>query len=814
METKDPRPSPQDLVSQDDVGLWIKSGSNPVTDHTSSPSVTDEEMPRNETEVNPSAVITRYYSVMDDKDADDSFIPPPSHMAPSLLEESSTDAMVNNPTVTFANWAADATEAKADPNGLDRHHGDKHLIAAQNKVDEVKASTEQTSPDTVPLFRDKDNTVPKDQDQTSMEDIGSLMETCYDPSRRHQPDITTGDEELNAEPEDIFSGGQENWRETKAGKDNYPKQVLSSTEGNFGNEPNFDFCDLAETNFKLTPENIDCEGVKTNNPTLSSLCMNDDDIESWGPSELCKCNQNWTETATSQPQVPEIPPEVSNEDEENVDSRPVDYKLTNYDWVRRESGNGEGQPRICVFEDSEEMIATGKQGDGSRRIATDIQQGEQLLQRLQQVQLRQDVHILESPHTSQQVVQEMKGNKKDAIGTEVENLKVREGNLAGGDEREENRSHTVDGEREEMNPMERKKNEKNESPTVPVEPEHHMFAGKEAGNSDDDQTDSWIPVELSPIDPYEISSTQIPFPSTHHRFSAAETAIERQIHEAVQEKKSLQRSGGIFNLADNPDVLEIPFKTNISLDTTTVAQPCQRSTWQFSEQKMQKEISQEIQRELVLVNQVKIPGGYSKGEVRQLKETKLLFEAFQQYNMEGPTRHRKSPTLLTKSHIYPSVMERTRSLEMFSLKSHPISRAHSLRLYKSTSDMEKGPPGFRSKTPTLGSQDKTHLFPTQKQDKKVCLYRSMDSISNDTTVMETGKTREGKTTQESPILKQNPFYKLRPALALQPEVEKDIREAKEREEDLRRQRCTLYGENRQKSEDGEKSNCTPTFEPG
>lgn len=806
MDTRDPRPSPQAVVSQDDGGLWIKTDSNPVTDHTGSPSVTDEEKPQDETEVNPSApaLITRSYSVMVDENADDIFIPPISHMAALLPEEGSTDAMLNNPTVTLANWAADATEAKANPNGLDRHHGDKQLMAAHNELDEVKASTAQTSResmDTVPLSKDKDATVPKDQDQTSMEDIGSLMETCYDPSPRHHPDNTTGYEESNVTPEDILSGGQENWRET-AEKDNYSKQVPSGIEENSENETHFDkkasrdICDLVETNFKLTPENIDCDSV------------NDDDFESWGTPELCKFNQNWMEAATNQPQLPEInhPTEVSNDDEEDVDTRSLDYNLTKYNWVRRESGTGETEPRLPFSEGFEETMTKGKQEDGSRRIASDIQQGEQLLHRLQQVQLRQDVRILESPHTSQQVVQEMRDNIKSVLGTEVEDLTEREGNLRHGDDDND--------EGGEMTPMEREKNEKNESTTVPVEPEDHMIARTEAGDSNDDQSDSWVPAGLSPIDPHETPSIQIPFPSTYQRFSAAETVIERQIHETAQEKQNLQRTGGVFNLADNPDVLEIPFKTNISLDTTTVAQSCQRSDWQFSEQKMQKEISQEIQRELVLVNQGKIPGGYSKGEVRQLKETKLLFEAFQQYNMEGPTRHRKSPTSLTHGHIFPSVLERTHSLEMFSLKSRPISRAHSLRLHKSNSEMEKGSQGLSSKSPTVGSQDKTRLFPKPKQDKNVCLYRSMDSISTYTAVMETGKTREGKMIQGSPILKQNPFYKLRPALALQPEVEKDIREAKEREEELRRQRCTLYGENRQRSEDGEKSQCTPTLEPG
>nr|XP_046272503.1 uncharacterized protein LOC124073965 [Scatophagus argus] len=840
METRDLKPSPPGLVSQDEGGLWMKTDSDPVTGPRDSPSVSCDEKPLDETKVTiPAlALMNRYYSVMDDED--DSFTPPPppTYKAPFLPGEGSTDAMVNNPSMTLANWAADATEAKANPRGLDWHHGEKQLMAAHNKVDEVKTTAAHTSKafvDIVALSKDEDSSLSNDQDQTLMEDADRLVKTYNDPPGRHHPDNTTGDEESNVEPEDvvILSGGQKNWRDTKVEGDNYPTQEPSSFERKSANETFFDkegdktapgdICDLAETDPKRTAENAGCDGVEKNTTFLSSLSVNDYNFETGGSPELCQRNENSTEAATNQPQVRDIQTEVSNDDKENVDTRSMDYKLTKYDWVRRESGTSETQvSQLPISEHSDKTVNKGMQGDGNRSIATDIQQGEQLLQRLQQVQLRQDVHTPENPLTSQQVVQEMRGERRGLLGTEEENLKTKEGNLSGGDEKEESRSHAVDDEEGKMILNEKEKTEMKSKDTetkarisssaMPVEPEHYMIAREEAG--DDDQSDSWVPADLSPIDPHETSSSQIPFPCTHHRFSAAETVIERQIHETAQEKQNLQRAGGLFNLADNPDVLEIPFKTNISLEplATTVAHPCQHSDWQFSEHKMQKEISQEIQRELVLVNQGKIPGGYSKGEVRQLKETKLLFEAFQQDNTEGPTRHRKSPTSLRKGHIYPSVLERTRSLEMFSLKSRPISRAHSLRMYKSTSEMEKSPQDIRSKSPIASSRDKTRLLPNTKQDKHVCLHRSMDSISTDTSVMETGKkSRQGNKTQESPILKHNPFYKLRPSLALQPEVEKDIREAKEREEELRRQRWTLYGENRQNSDDGEKS--APALEP-
>lgn len=135
---------------------------------------------------------------------------------------------------------------------------------------------------------------------------------------------------------------------------------------------------------------------------------------------------------------------------------------------------------------------------------------------------------------------------------------------------------------------------------------------------------------------------------------------------------------------------------------------------------------------------------------------------------------------------------------MFSVRRCPIARAHSLRLNTSVpSEQETRPENMRARSPAGGAQDKTRPSPYRKQDKH--LHRSMDSIS--------------PIGLASPILKRNPFFKLRPALALQPEVEKDIREAREREDELRRQRCALYGDNRQNREE-DKSRCVETLAPG
>ncbi|XP_068193369.1 uncharacterized protein [Antennarius striatus] len=702
-------------------------------------------------------------------------------------------------------------------------------MAVHNKVDEVIASRVQVP---VCFGKDEDFSFPHGQYQASMEDTGTVKESCNDAHQENR----TGDEcsTVRLDETVILSGGQEDCRKAKAEEDDYPQQEPSSPEENpcLSLDKQGDFCSFYDTHSKITTENFDYDSMEASSPALSSLSVNEDDLETWGPPE---CNQNWTEVATNQLQEPETP--VSDED---TDLRSLNYSVVKRDWERRESGTSEiHMAKLPIYEDSEDRAIKGMHRDGGWKIATDIQQGENLLQRLQQVQLRQDVCTPETTHNSQEI-QEMRDEDKGVLEMDEEDVKARKRNATGVNEKEDSSLHNVDDNNENNDDYEddddngrrrvslmgREKIEndgnkdvdtkgRTSSWTEPVESDQCVTGTKEVGDSDDDQISSWAAANLSPVI-HEKPSSQTPFTSIQHRLSAAETTIERQMFEAAQEKQNLQRAGGFYNLAENPDILEIPFKINISLEppAATNAEPSERSDWQFSEQKMQKEISQEIQRELVLVNLGKIPGVYSKGEVRQLKETKLLFEAFQQDNTEGPTRHRKSPTLLTKGQVYPSVLERTHSLEMFSLKSRPIFRAHSLRLHKSTSEMEKSLESFRIKRPTVSSRGKTCLLHTPKPDKNLCLNRSMDSICSKTSAVEGGKkTWEVNPSLESPILKQNPFYKLRPALALQPEVEKDIREAKEREEELRRQRCTLYGEKRRNSEDIEKPLFTPNFKP-
>lgn len=627
-------------------------------------------------------------------------------------QEGGTDTILNNPTVTHANQAADTTEPKANPNGLDRHRDDKQLMASYKEVDKENAILGQSSGGlSVALLSKKDDAnVPNDQDKTSTEDARGQTEIFYKPSRQCQQENKVGAEESYAMLQEIQTKGQEDRIGTKAEIDCYPQQVHA-------------------------PMNYEHHYV--NETHSNETCLN--------------------------------------------------HTFTKYNWTR--SVTEETQTELEIFG----KTSIGRQKEEIGRIATGIELGEELLQRLQHLQLQQDLQVAKCSHSSGEVIQEARGErhseiKKEGV-TEREEMQQRK---EGGSDVE--RDNWMDG-------------EENESVTAPEEPQLCIVSQEK--NQDavckNDLCDSRrLPVgAASPAGQNET----ILSPFLRHKLSAAETAIEKHVHLlAAQETHKLQRADGVCNLADNSDVLEIPFKTDIVLNIAPAVPSCHGRDWQFSEHKMRKEINQDIQRELALVNQGKIPGDYSKGEARQFKETKLLFEAIQQCSIEGPMRRRKSPTLTLKSPIYPSVLERTRSLESFSLRSHPISRAQSLRFHKSNSDMERG---SRSR-----GMSKTCFRLHHKEDKNMHLHKITNPQSANTTILGTWKTCHSKTALESHIQSENPFYKLRPSLVLQPEIERDIREAKEREEELHRRRCALYGENRQRSEDAEVLQCTPTVKSG
>uniref|UniRef100_A0A8C6LRT1 Uncharacterized protein n=1 Tax=Nothobranchius furzeri TaxID=105023 RepID=A0A8C6LRT1_NOTFU len=109
---------------------------------------------------------------------------------------------------------------------------------------------------------------------------------------------------------------------------------------------------------------------------------------------------------------------------------------------------------------------------------------------------------------------------------------------------------------------------------------------------------------------------------------ATETPIEREIRRAIQREQSLRRSRGLPNPHTAPEYVEIPSRKGI-LSQSLTSKWSQNKDREFAGKMMQQEIHEETRREQDLVKIGKIPGFYDKGTVRQIKERKQLFEAFQ-----------------------------------------------------------------------------------------------------------------------------------------------------------------------------------------
>ncbi|XP_055008881.1 uncharacterized protein LOC129408679 isoform X2 [Boleophthalmus pectinirostris] len=748
-------------------------------------SITTEEPFQETPETTPHTppVTAQYYSVMEDECPDELFRSPSLASRLEPKEGSTCEAAATDQSVSQRSF--DGTKANANPECLDWHHGEKQLMTSPSQVNEEMENASPTFEEVVRTDCSSEIHC-VGQDQGLLEDRLRIQECC------HSTDGEAKEYKNDGVPEDQMLDDQD--QELKLVKDTNL---------------------LDETGLNHHIQNIE-------RFNLASVDTED--------------NQNTSEVTLTQSRDNSHKEGTDNPLEDALDS-----DLKGYDWVRRTG-----------VEDDEEDLSTENRGldkeeesagiMSDSRLATEILQGENLLQRLQLVQQRQDLDeiCLQTPkleddtktNVAPETIQEFQeGSDQTQTGSplltmtaQFEHCSIHKTEIVHCNKQSDTRCFVVvteTGTDEDLCKQLEQDVSKSQSKAAQIVGIHQLTAEcdledrcymaskimyeedvctqeKTQSHNESDKQQEEENRDADYIDGIWKSKDEnrIPFPPCH-RLSAAETFMEKQLQESSQIKPDLQRAEGVFDLTENPDILEIPFKTDVCLEPLpTIKDSGPAEDWHFSEQKMQKDISQDMQREMVLVNLGKIPGEYSKGESRHMKDTKLLFEAFQQVKTEGPTRIKKPVASLPKRPVYPTVLERTRSLEMFSQKTSPVWRTHSFRLV-SASEKEKYPETFRPLSPSI--RDKPRLSPYPKHEKHTRMHKSMDSISTSPTSTGDRRTKPEPTREGSPLLKENPFFKLRPALSLQPEVEKDIREAKKREEELHKQRSSLYGEKRQGS---------------
>lgn len=250
-----------------------------------------------------------------------------------------------------------------------------------------------------------------------------------------------------------------------------------------------------------------------------------------------------------------------------------------------------------------------------------------------------------------------------------------------------------------------------------------------------------------------------------------ETPIEREIRRAVEREHSLRRSRGLPNPPTSPEYVEIPLRKAAPYQPLppTKSEKCQGKDRQFAGKKMQQDIYEEAQREQDLVKLGKIPGFYDKGTVRQLKERKQLFEAFQK-----PSESVKSNTVSSSNYISFSEND---------------SLCHKVK-------------GTGSNTRNELTIKSPKVFPEAKSCQIIIIENNFDlptvrpntNIGAITVVDSNKKARKVQDEKDLDLKtpKENPFFKLRSSTSVV-KVEQDIREAQERESELRKQRVNLYG---------------------
>lgn len=349
--------------------------------------------------------------------------------------------------------------------------------------------------------------------------------------------------------------------------------------------------------------------------------------------------------------------------------------------------------------------------------------------------------------------------------------------------------------------------QKTEKYNCGVSYKHTRHTRMESDSCDDSQSDSGVSADFSPCSTMEGSTTI----STGSAATVPkETPIEREIRRAIEREQSLRRSRGLPNTPTSPEYVDVPpRKTVLSQSLPAKSERCQGKDREFAGKKMQHEIHEEAQREHDLVKLGKVPGFYDKGTVRQLKEKKQLFEAFQKPNNSTMTiSGRSKPTSWSSacdistlgnqedmssqaSAIGGSDVERRWSVDLLS----PTKNPNSAKRGGSTSSTARGP-GFSEGTSCQVIILENNLsVPAQRLYHTKLEAETVTAVNSGAPCVPSGgnlEREQEKEEDEEMAPKENPFFKLRSSTNLV-KVERDIREAQEREKELRKQRSSLYG---------------------
>ncbi|XP_077426564.1 uncharacterized protein misp3 [Vanacampus margaritifer] len=289
----------------------------------------------------------------------------------------------------------------------------------------------------------------------------------------------------------------------------------------------------------------------------------------------------------------------------------------------------------------------------------------------------------------------------------------------------------------------------------------------------DSSDDSGLSADFSPR-----SASNVPVASQETR--PKETPIEREIRRTIEREHSLRRSRGLPN--SSAEYVEIPLLKTILNQTVARSEKFHGLDRELAGKIMQHEIHEEVGREQDLVKLGKVPGFYDKGTVRQLKEKKQLFEAFQNRTESSSSGSSSSSSSSSSSESRDDISSQASTVRSSERRQsiEPLRGADA-------SSTPRGPGLSEGMSCQVIIMENNQTAPTQKH---YCAEAEVDRETSYALPSRSG----GHTLEleEETLPKENPFFKLR-SLTNGIKVEKDIREDQEREKELRKQRISLYG---------------------
>ncbi|XP_041126576.1 mitotic interactor and substrate of PLK1-like isoform X1 [Polyodon spathula] len=238
--------------------------------------------------------------------------------------------------------------------------------------------------------------------------------------------------------------------------------------------------------------------------------------------------------------------------------------------------------------------------------------------------------------------------------------------------------------------------------------------------------------------------------------SNQETPIEKEIRQALEREVNLRRERGISQPVVSNEYMEI--KTKPSLLHQGSDHP-KGTTKQFAELQMQRDILLECNREHDLVQQGKVRGKYDRGLSQEIEEKRKIHQTQGQCKMQrslshGPLYHELSA-------------ENVIILEHDSF----LSPARQCRKDRPVSPVRKKQNEWPQETANVIILETSNLI--IRSASEFCLSAAQDSQEN--------------------TIHSNPFFKLRSRSSLSL-VDQEIKIATQREEELQRQRASLYSD--------------------